>query len=138
MLRVTSDLNNLNAIRDFVGNYAAALGMDPGDVYGVTLAVDEAATNICVHGYKEAPGMIEVTVEHDTQNLIVRIRDNCPAFDPTTAPAPDLTLPLEERPLGGLGIHFMRHYIDEIIHHVTAEQGNELVLKKRIRGEKKP
>jgi serine/threonine-protein kinase RsbW len=138
MLRITSDLHNLNTIRDFVGNYATALGMGSNDVYGITLAVDEAATNICVHGYKREPGMIEVTVEHDAQNLIVSIRDNAPVFDPTIAPTPDLTIPLEERPLGGLGIHFMRHFVDEIIHHVTAEQGNELVLKKRIRGDKKP
>jgi len=138
MLRVTSDLSNLNTIRDFVESYAVALGMIPADVYGIVLATDEAATNICVHGYKEQPGMIEVIVEHDDKNIIVRIRDEAPIFDPTTVPPPDLTGTLEERPLGGMGIHFMRHYTDEMIHRVTSTQGNELILKKRIQGGKKP
>ena len=138
MLRVTSDLSNLNTIRDFVESYAVTLGMTSADVYGIVLATDEAATNICVHGYKEKPGMIEVSVEHDEQNIIVRILDEAPIFDPTTVPPPNLTGTLEERALGGMGIHFMRHYTDEMIHRVTSTQGNELILKKSIRGGKKP
>ena len=138
MLRVISDLNNLNAIRDFVESYAVALGMASADVYGLVLAVDEAATNICVHGYKEKPGMIEVAVEHDEQNITVRIRDEAPIFDPADIPPPNLTGTLEERALGGMGIHFMRHYTDEMTHRVTSTQGNELILKKSIRGDKQP
>ena len=61
-----------------------------------------------------------------------------PATQPTTVPAPNLTGSLEERALGGMGIHFMRSYTDEIIHRAIAQQGNELILKKSIRGEKKP
>jgi serine/threonine-protein kinase RsbW len=138
MLRVISDLNNLNAIRDFVESHAAALGMTSADVYGLVLAVDEAATNICVHGYKEKPGMIEVAVEHDEQNITIRIRDEAPIFDPASIPPPNLAGTLEERALGGMGIHFMRHYTDEMIHRVTSTQGNELILKKSIRGDKQP
>lgn len=137
MLRVTSDVANLDTIRNFVEEYATALGMDPSDVYGVVLATDEAASNICIHGYAHAQGLIEVTVEHDKDYLIVRLRDQAPIFDPTTVPAADLTGTLEERSLGGMGIHFMRHYTDEMTHRVTAEQGNELILRKRIRGAKK-
>lgn len=136
MLHIISELSNLNTIRDFVESYAVALGMSPDDVYGIVLAVDEAATNICVHGYKEKPGMIDVEVENDGQNILVRIRDNAPFFDPTTVPPPNLTGTLEERAVGGMGIHFMRYYTDEMIHRVTSTQGNELILKKSIRGGK--
>jgi serine/threonine-protein kinase RsbW len=136
MLHIISELSNLSAIRDFVESYAVALGMSPADVYGIVLAVDEAATNICVHGYKEKPGMIDVEVENDGQNILVRIRDNAPFFDPATIPPPNLTGTLEERAVGGMGIHFIRHYTDEMIHRVTSTQGNELILKKSIRGGK--
>lgn len=137
MLRVTSDLDNLNTLRDYVEQYASALGMPPADVYGIVLAVDEAATNICVHGYKEAAGMIEVELEKDERNLIVHLRDRAPLFDPTTVPPSRLSGSLEERLLGGMGLHFMRHYTDELTYQVTAENGNELILKKNFRGEKK-
>ena len=136
MLRVTSELNNLNTIRDYVESQALALGMSPDDVYAIILATDEAATNLCIHGYPKEPGPIEVAVEHDAQNFIVKIRDTAPSFDPLNVPPPDLTSPLEERPLGGLGIHFMKHYTDELTYRAT-HNGNELVLKKRIRGDKK-
>ena len=138
MLRVTSDLNNLNTIREFVESYATKLGMTPADIYGIVLATDEAATNICIHGYQNGSGPIEVTVEHDDQNIIIGLRDKAPVFDPTTAPPPKLTGSLEERALGGVGIHFMRSYTDAITHRAIAPQGNELVLTKSIRGEKKP
>jgi serine/threonine-protein kinase RsbW len=136
MLRVGSDLSNLNTIRDFVESYAVALGMSPADVYGIILAVDEAATNICVHGYKEKTGMIEMEVGDDGQYIVVRIRDNAPTFDPATVPPPNLSGTFEERAIGGMGIYFMRHYTDEMTHRVTSTQGNELILKKSIRGGK--
>lgn len=135
MLRVTSDLNNLNTIREFVESYASGLGMTPAAIYGIVLATDEAATNICVHGYKGKTGTIEVTVEHDDQNIIIRLRDEAPIFDPTKAPPPNLSGSLEERALGGMGIHFMRSYTDEMTHQALLPRGNQLVLKKRIKGE---
>jgi len=137
MLRVTSDLNNLNTIREFVESYATGLGMSPTAIYGIVLATDEAATNICVHGYQGGTGIIEVTVEHDDQYIIIRLRDDAPIFDPTQAPPPNLSGSLEERALGGMGIHFMRSYTDAIIHRARGKQGNELVLKKSIQGAKK-
>lgn len=112
--------------------------MSPSDVYGVVLAVDEAVTNICVHGYQGQQGIIEVSIELDEQNLIIRIRDDAPPFDPTTVSPPSLNGTVEERALGGMGIHFMRHYTDEIAHRAFSSRGNELILKKRIQGERKP
>jgi serine/threonine-protein kinase RsbW len=138
MLCVTADVNNLELIREFIEKYASALGMDPDDIYGMMLAADEAATNICVHGYAGKPGTIRIQVDHDAHDLIVKISDDAPPFDPTRVPPPKLTGPLEERPLGGLGIHFMRSYTDEIIHRVIDGPGNELTLKKRLGGGKKP
>lgn len=138
MLHITADLRNLGAIRDFVEQYATASGMSPSDVYGVVLAVDEAVTNICAHGYQGQPGSIELSVEQDEQDLILRIRDDAPPFDPTTVSPPSLSGTIEERALGGMGIHFMRHYTDEVTHRAFSSRGNELTLKKRIQGERKP
>jgi serine/threonine-protein kinase RsbW len=95
-------------------------------------AVDEAAANIIVHGYQGQPGNIEIEVWKEGEALVVRLRDQAPLFDPTTVPPPDLTLPLEERFLGGLGIHLIRHFTDTMTHRVTSEGGNELTLMKKV------
>jgi serine/threonine-protein kinase RsbW len=131
-LRIEAKLDNLNRIRHFVEERATKLGADPAAVSDVVLAINEAATNIVVHGYQKAPGLIEIEVRRKGGFLEVDVRDHAPAFDPTTVPAPDLTLPLDQRPYGGLGIFLIRKLVDKVIYRITAQGGNELTLVKRL------
>jgi serine/threonine-protein kinase RsbW len=99
----------------------------------ILLAVDEAATNIIVHGYRGQPGDIEIEVENQDGSLAVSLRDKAPPFDPTRVPMPDLSLPLDQRPFGGMGVHLMRQCMDDVIYRAPPQGGNELILvKKRI------
>jgi len=124
-------LNYLIAIRQFVQEAAAALDADPAAISDLLLAVDEAATNVIVHGYRGRPGEIEIEVGREESALVVRLRDQAAPFDPTTVPLPDLTRPLEERAPGGLGIYLMKQAVDKVTHRVTPQGGNELTLVKR-------
>ena len=131
-LRVKAIVDNLPVIRDFVHAMAVECGLGLEAVDGVVLAVDEAVTNIIVHGYAGGGGTIDIIVERRGQSVAVCMRDNAPPFDPTRAPSPDLTIPLEDRPPGGLGIYLMRRSVDEVSHRVTPQGGNELVLIKHV------
>ncbi len=75
MLQTTSDIHNLNTIRNFVETYASALSMSPEAVYGIVLAVDEAVTNIILHGYGAIQGPVEIELTHDSQTLTISLRD---------------------------------------------------------------
>jgi serine/threonine-protein kinase RsbW len=97
------------------------------------LAVDEAATNIIVHGYRGQPGAIEIDVEKQDSSLAVSLRDQAPPFDPTSVPVPDLSLPLDQRPFGGMGVHLIRQSMDEVIYRVPPQGGNELILVRKTR-----
>jgi serine/threonine-protein kinase RsbW len=130
-LSVPAELSNLAAIRCFVDDVASALGCDHDAIDDMILAVDEHATNIIVHGYCRQPGSIEVEVEKKGKSLVVRVRDRAPFFDPTEVPPPDLTVPLEQRRLGGLGIHLIRNSVDRMSYRVTANGSNELTLAKQ-------
>jgi len=132
-LFVAAQLENLAEIRRFVQEEAAALGAGEEEMCDLELAVDEAACNIICHGYERRGGMIQVEVERDGDRLVVRLRDEAPLFDPSRHPSPNVTLPLEDRPLGGLGIFLIRQAVDEMIYRVTAEGGNELTLTKRLK-----
>jgi serine/threonine-protein kinase RsbW len=132
-LRVPARLENLSGMREFVRSAAAGLAVDPDAVADVLLAVDEAATNIIVHGYRGCGGIIELSVERTDEALVVRLLDACDPFDPCCVAPPDLAVPLEQRRPGGLGIHLMRHMVDEVRHRATGEGGNELTLIKRLR-----
>lgn len=130
-LNIAADLNNLAMIRDFVQETATALGADPAAIPDVLLAVDEAATNIIVYGYQGQSGTIEIEMNRMRDSLVVCLRDQAIPFDPTVIPPPDLTLPLEERPVGGLGIYLIRQLMDEVTHRIMPQGGNELTLVKR-------
>lgn len=129
-LRLPATLPNLAAIRSFVQDRAAALGVPEEAVLDMIQAVDELTTNTVEHGYRGGPGEIEVEVEVRGQRLLVYVRDQAPPFDPTGAPTPDITIPLEQRRPGGLGIHLAREMTDEMRHRLTARGGNEVTLVK--------
>ena len=44
---------------------------------------------------------------------MLEFRDQGPAFDPLSGPAPDLDAPLEQRPVGGLGLVLVRALVED-------------------------
>jgi serine/threonine-protein kinase RsbW len=130
-LRVEADVAQLATIRAFVEQHARALGIDAFDIYDLILAVNEVATNIVVHGYRGRSGVIEIELRQLGDAIEIRLRDQAPPFDPTRVPTPDLTLPLQKRPLGGMGVHVTRELMDVVHYRETPDGGNELTLVKR-------
>jgi serine/threonine-protein kinase RsbW len=126
-----AELANLVLIRRFVEKSAQSLQANQAAIDDIIQAVDEAATNIIVHGYAAKPGMIEIEVKRERNNLAVRLRDQAAQFDPTTVPSPDLALPLEKRQPGGLGILLIREYMDQMRYLAMPQGGNELTLVKK-------
>ena len=130
-LCIAAELESLGAIRRFVQETATAMGSGPTAVSDVLLAVDEAATNTILHGYQGQPGLIEVEVGRAGDDLVVRLRDQAAPFDPTQVPPPDLNLPLEQRPVGGMGVYLIQQLMDEVTYSTTPQGGNQLVMVKR-------
>jgi len=130
-LKIAAQLDQLDLVRRFVEEQAIALGLDTAKMYDVLLSVDEITTNIVVHGYCGRPGIIEVEMQPAGHTLLVYVRDHAPPFDPTTFPAPDITLPLETRPVGGMGIHIARGFVDTMSYRALSQGGNELTLVKK-------
>ena len=129
VLRIPASVNELAAVRRFIRRQARAAGADPRAVHDVVQAVDESVTNAIEHGYAGKPGTVEVEVDRAGRSLIVRLRDQAPPFDPTVLPAPDTTLPLDKRPLGGMGVFLARELTDAVTYRRTSD-GNELTLVK--------
>ena len=130
-LRLQAGLKDLEKIRRFVEDSAAGMGITGSVVDDLILAVDEAAANAIEHGYGGEAGPLEIEVSRAGDELTVLLRDRGPAFDPTLQPPPDLTLPLEERPIGGVGIHLARQVLDVFSYRRTEQGENELTMTKR-------
>jgi serine/threonine-protein kinase RsbW len=133
-LSLFADRYQLSAIRDFAAQTGRDLGLDDSTIYDLQLAVDEACTNVVLHAYGGRGGEIEVTIEPVDDGVRVVIRDWGAAFDPGTVPAPDVTAPLAQRSLGGLGLYLMRQLMDEVDFCFDGRSGNRLTMLKRLHG----
>ena len=125
------EFSSLAAIEDFVSPVAEAAGFDARGVYAVTMAVDEACTNIIEHAYGDAPGDIHLGCQVAPGECVIIIRDRGRPFDPESVPPPDLTGDLEDRRGGGLGLFFMRKLMDEVRFSFDPDSGNQVVMIKR-------
>ena len=88
-----ADLRNLATIRSSVENAARRINSTPEEVTDIMIAVNEAVTNIIIHGYKKQPKIIEIELDKDEDRILVYIRDQAPKFDPTSVPTPNLASP---------------------------------------------
>lgn len=95
--------------------------------------MDEAVTNVSIHGYGGNVGHIELEVDREGEDLVVRLRDKAPPFDPAKVLAPKAgpDPPRGRPPLGVLGVYLIKEMVDEMRHRSMDGGGNELILVKR-------
>lgn len=126
-------LDALETIADYVKDAAAQAGLERREAYRLRLAVDEIATNVVVHGYEEQglSGTIRVSADLDDVRLTVCLEDSAPEYDPTSAPEPDLTVSLEARPVGGLGVFLTLQGVDEFRYERDGDVNRNLFTVRR-------
>lgn len=89
--------------------FCRAHGLGDDDMFNVRLVLDEAVINIIVHGYEDtADHFIHVSVRVDDRLVSIHIDDDGVPYNPLDAPPPRFDLPIEERRIGGLGVHIMK------------------------------
>ena len=78
------------------------------------MCAEEIFANVAFYAYPEKNGIIDVTLNKSGNNIIFEFKDGGIAYNPLEKPDPDITLPPEERPLGGLGIFMVKSMADNI------------------------
>ena len=104
------------------------------DVMAINLALDEVLMNVIEYRYED-DGDHEITVTMAVEDgvLTIEVEDDGRPFDPLQAPPPDLDLPIEERPVGGLGIHLVRSMM-EAVEYQRRGGRNILTMRRTITG----
>ena len=100
-------------------------------VQAADLALEEHLTNLMSYALTDnREHEIKIRFMLDS-HFMIEVEDDGPPFNPLQLPAVDITVPLERRPIGGLGIHLMRRFMDEI--EYQSEGGrNVLRMRKRL------
>lgn len=129
-----SDPRFLPVVRGTIGPLAAAIGWDECDCRAITLAVDEALTNVIRHAYHSCPdGLIELECRESGDGLEITLLDSGEAPDKSNICARELgSDQLSCNQTGGLGTHIIRKVMDTVSYEVSPE-GNRFVAKKILR-----
>jgi serine/threonine-protein kinase RsbW len=131
VLRVEPQVSEIPRLLDWVEACCGAEGVGDEIRYKMMLALEEAVTNVINHAFAglPPPHLIQVRLDITAELFAAEVTDNGHPFDPSSAPDPDLTLPLEQRNPGGLGIYLMRNVTDRL-HYTPGANGNILRLEK--------
>ncbi len=112
---LASRLDAFDGLVKALSAWAKSAGVEDPTLRDVILILDELFSNIVIHGYRYDPnGEIRVEAAVEDRQVHVTLTDHAPLFNPLLVPEPDTTLPLEARPIGGLGLLFVRRTADEL------------------------
>jgi serine/threonine-protein kinase RsbW len=127
----------LATVLALVDRYCAENEVDSESRHDLHLIVEEACINVISHAYPAgAPGPLSVQVEARVSSgrpmIEITIEDQGRPFNPLALPEPDRTLPLEDLPIGGLGVLLIRRLSDvqHYAHH--PKRGNVLTIAKYL------
>ena len=122
----------LSIFHPFVDMVCMEVGFEPTMVMQMNLAIEEAVVNVMSYAYPVGTvGNVNIEAQADDERLKFTIVDNGIPFDPTAKAEVDITLGVEERPIGGLGIHLVRQLMDSI-NYERIDGKNVLTLRKKI------
>ena len=131
-LTLSNDIEQVPQLSEFIENVCEKFCLDMDTTMSLNLALEEAVVNVMSYAYPEGTtGYVTIEVVKGPQYLDFIISDSGKPFNPTTKDDPDTNLSLEERPIGGLGIHIIRQIMD-IVHYERKANHNILTLRKNI------
>ncbi len=131
-LVLQNDLADLSRLHRGVEAFAAAHHLPSPVVHAVDLSLTELVTNIISYAYEDSRRHeVLVHLELHGGEVRVRVEDDGRPFNPIQHPVPDMEAPLDERKVGGLGIHLVRKLMAGL-HYQRADGRNIFVMKKRV------
>lgn len=132
-IRISANVHEIERLNRLIRQFGELHDLPGRALYSVNLALDEVVSNIVLYGYEESSDdPIVVKMEVRGADLMASVEDSGREFDPLSLPTPDLSAPLEDRQVGGLGIHLMRSLMDGVEYR-RHENKNLLSMRKRVR-----
>ncbi|MBR4529121.1 MAG: ATP-binding protein [Lachnospiraceae bacterium] len=115
-LTLEAKTEKLDELIGIIDEELEAAGCDPKTQMKIDLSVEEIFVNIASYAYGEDGGVVDIRIEIDENSAVVRLSfaDSGIPFDPLAKEDPDVSLPAEERGVGGLGIFLTKKSMDGV------------------------
>ena len=135
-LSVINDLSELAVVNDFLDRIAEEMNITTELLFDFKLVFEEIISNIIFYAFSDKDEhQIKIDFEADGNNIFLRIEDEGNAFNPIDIPPPeDIDKPLEERKVGGLGVHLVKTLMDKVEYERKSNK-NILMLKKHLKND---
>lgn len=131
LLVLRNHLSELKKMSEAVSAWCKGNGISGAVEFHVNLALDEIVSNVIRYGWEDyGEHQLHVRLSRLANEIRVEVEDDATPFDPLEVPAPYLDRPLDERPVGGLGIHLVRQIMDGMEYR-RLDGKNLLVMKKK-------
>ena len=129
-LEVTNNLDELENLSQNIDQFCRLNGLTVRNAFELNLVIDEVFTNIVSYGFHD-PKKHFIKIEFEISNgvLMVRVEDDGIPFDPTAVPKTDLRCSIENRQIGGIGLHLINQLMNSIVYK-RVNNKNILILKK--------
>ena len=113
-------------------NFAQANQLPASVVQAADLALEEHLTNVINYAYDDAHlHQIVIRLAVEKHELVIEVEDDGKPFNPLAKAQVDTSIPLDAKPIGGLGIHLMRKFMD-VLRYRREGHKNILHLRKRL------
>jgi serine/threonine-protein kinase RsbW len=127
-----SDRSELTKLEGFTEDFAQGAGLSDKDLFALQIIVEELVTNVIDYGGVPAgEHAVRVDLSAEDGELLIRMTDRGAEYDPLLREDPDVTLSAEERPIGGLGVHFCKKLTDAQS-YARVDGQNVLTLTKKL------
>jgi anti-sigma regulatory factor (Ser/Thr protein kinase) len=101
-------------------------------VIELRVVAEEVLTNVAKYGFEPGrPPAVELHLTFTEAAAVLEFRDQGRAFDPLAEPLPGLEAPIEERPVGGLGLALVRALVDEVLYEREGTANVPRLVKRR-------
>jgi len=126
-----NNLSEIERLSQIVTEFGGLNNLSPKVLFAVNLALEEILTNIISYGYEDNnEHVIVIRLSLKDEELVAEVEDDGRPFNPLEVPKPDISRPLEDRKIGGLGIHLVRNLMDGLEYRRYGGK-NISVMKKR-------
>jgi anti-sigma regulatory factor (Ser/Thr protein kinase) len=130
-ITVAANTEQIPVISDFIEGLMSLAGFDLRKIMEVQLAAEEACTNVARYAYPGKDGTIHIVARVHGDRLDLIIEDYGVPFDPTTYNVVLSQAGTQDRPIGGLGIHLIRSYVDGMSFEFRDGKNALTLVKKR-------
>ncbi|MBO4526422.1 MAG: ATP-binding protein [Victivallales bacterium] len=132
-LTVDAVIENIPAVTAFVEEQLEQYNCPMKAQMQIDIAIDELFSNIAQYAYTPKTGKATVRMEvtENPMAVVISFIDNGIPYDPLAKADPNVSLPADERQIGGLGIFMVKKSMDEINYEYKNGQ-NILTIKKHI------